>query len=142
MADLQKGLVEVTGVLAHVDQADVERRKHLGVAVERPGQGKPLLQVGGHRVEGFGQQRVAHRQPQPADGAGDGNPRLGQGVHLTAEHDQLIEIDLLQPADPTQLDLAGAHRLIVARPFGGNRHRGDLCRSARNAATCPALAAS
>lgn len=95
------------------------------------GHAHAALQVAADLLQHFTEIQVAIGLAQAGDGADDRHPGLGQAVHLPAEDDQLVEVDMLAPQFLPEgrehigirrvLCLNGQRRDALAQQLAGHR---------------------
>ena len=135
VGELQEGLFQLTRVLAHVNDGDEQAAKYLGVGLHRARQRPAVAKIFPQRVQRSLERLAVGTLLQPGDGTQYGDPRPGQGVHLAAEHHQLVQLDApfqqQRPVDGSGFRLArlefgwhhaAAHQLLGRRHLVGGVH--------------------
>ena len=106
---LAEDLLEVSGGLADSHQTHEELREDPRVTGERFGQWTSRFQGVHHLVQGTLEHRAAGSGGEPGDGAEDRHTGTKQAVHLTAELDQVLVLDL---REEQEAEVAGNRVLL------------------------------
>ena len=134
VGELQEGLLQLAGVLADVDDGHEQAAEHLGVSLHRARQRPPVAEILPQGVECPLEGLAVGALLQPGDGTQYGDARPGQGIHLAAEHHQLLQLDAplqqQRPVDAGRLGFArlqlGGHHPAAHQLLGGGQLAGGL----------------
>ncbi len=129
VGELQEGFLQLPRVLSDVDDGDEQAAEHLGVGLHRTRQRPAIAEILPQGVQRPLQRLAVGALLQPGDGAQDRDACTGQGIHLAAEHHQLLQLDAplqqQRPVDAGGFRLArfqlGGHHPAAHQLLGGGQ---------------------
>ena len=126
LRDLLERSLELTGVLSDVDERDEERAEDVGALPEAVGHRHASREVAPDLLELVAQDRIGDGVREAAYGAEERDAGLRKGVHLPAEHHEILDLHVMHEMQIAEEPAPGAlllHRLL------GEAHRHDAARA-------------